>query len=154
MFLGVVLLNMVRERFWCRYVCPAGALLGLVSRWNLVKLKIDAEKCNDCSLCALHCETQATPRGRGVAPGRMRLLLHVRFYLSQGSHLSAAPTAPAKSKPIDLSRRRLLLAPAFGLVAVPLFRPLSLHRACLGEAHSASRSVARAAVPRHVHQVR
>ena len=33
-FLGVILLNLVRPRFWCRYVCPAGALLGVLARWH------------------------------------------------------------------------------------------------------------------------
>ncbi len=41
LFLGLLLLNMTRERFWCRYFCPLGALLGLFSRWNLLKLRID-----------------------------------------------------------------------------------------------------------------
>ena len=33
--LTVVLLNLLADRFWCRYLCPLGALLGLVarSRW-------------------------------------------------------------------------------------------------------------------------
>ena len=38
-FLAVILLNLYRERFWCRYLCPAGALLALLARWNLVKVK-------------------------------------------------------------------------------------------------------------------
>ncbi|MBE3130429.1 MAG: 4Fe-4S binding protein, partial [Acidobacteria bacterium] len=57
LFLGAVALNSRKERFWCRYLCPTGALLGLLSRWNLFKLKIDEEKCIKCGLCTQHCET-------------------------------------------------------------------------------------------------
>jgi polyferredoxin len=60
-FLAVILLNAYRERFWCRYVCPAGALLALLSRWSLVKVRVDGEKCTRCKACTLHCQTQATP---------------------------------------------------------------------------------------------
>ena len=61
LFLAVVLLNLSRERFFCRYLCPTGALLGLLARWNLVKVRVDEEKCTKCRVCALHCQTQAAP---------------------------------------------------------------------------------------------
>ena len=32
LFLGVIALNAVADRFWCRYLCPLGALLGLLSK--------------------------------------------------------------------------------------------------------------------------
>jgi len=44
-FLLFLLLNMWRERFWCRYLCPTGAFLGLAARFNLFKLKVDEAKC-------------------------------------------------------------------------------------------------------------
>ena len=31
-FVAILLLNLIAERFWCRYLCPLGALLGLGSR--------------------------------------------------------------------------------------------------------------------------
>ena len=60
-FISVILLNVARERFWCRYLCPAGALLGLLARWNLVKLRIDADQCIECNRCNEVCQSQATP---------------------------------------------------------------------------------------------
>jgi len=56
LFLGLILLNMTRERFWCRYLCPLGALLGLAARWNVLKLRVDQEKCIECGLCYIVCE--------------------------------------------------------------------------------------------------
>jgi len=43
-----VLLNLSRERYFCRYLCPAGALFGLLGRWSLVKVRVDKEKCTEC----------------------------------------------------------------------------------------------------------
>ncbi|MFQ5720878.1 MAG: 4Fe-4S binding protein, partial [Candidatus Aminicenantales bacterium] len=33
----LILFNLLYERFWCRYLCPLGALLGVFSRWNIFK---------------------------------------------------------------------------------------------------------------------
>ena len=32
LFLGILALNLLTDRFWCRYLCPLGALLGLLSK--------------------------------------------------------------------------------------------------------------------------
>jgi ferredoxin len=61
LFVLAVGLNAKKERFWCRYVCPLGALLGLFSRWNVFKVRVDMDKCIKCNLCTMHCQTQAVP---------------------------------------------------------------------------------------------
>jgi MauM/NapG family ferredoxin protein len=58
-FVVVLSLNAVRSRFWCRYLCPLGALLGLVSKVSRVRYKVDGEKCISCQRCALTCPTGA-----------------------------------------------------------------------------------------------
>jgi len=40
---------------WCRYLCPYGALLGLVSILSPFKVRRDAEACIDCGRCAKAC---------------------------------------------------------------------------------------------------
>ena len=60
-FTGIVALNLWRARFWCRYVCPLGALLGFAGKNPLVRLKKDEEACNDCRLCAAACPAGACP---------------------------------------------------------------------------------------------
>jgi polyferredoxin len=41
--------------FWCRYLCPYGALLGLVSFFSPTKIKRETSSCIDCNLCARAC---------------------------------------------------------------------------------------------------
>ncbi|WP_294605743.1 4Fe-4S binding protein [uncultured Bacteroides sp.] len=43
-------------RTWCNTMCPVGTLLGFISRFSLFKIRIDAEKCNHCGLCATKCK--------------------------------------------------------------------------------------------------
>jgi polyferredoxin len=51
----LVLLSMLVENFWCRFLCPYGALLGLTSLLSPVKIRRDADACIDCGKCARAC---------------------------------------------------------------------------------------------------
>jgi len=44
-------------RFWCRYLCPLGGVLGLFNRVSILKLKLDMDKCTDCGKCLTICPT-------------------------------------------------------------------------------------------------
>lgn len=58
-FVGVLALNAIRPRSWCRYLCPLGSLLGLVAKITWVRYVVDEAKCNACQRCALSCPTGA-----------------------------------------------------------------------------------------------
>jgi polyferredoxin len=60
-FLGIVLLEMWQPRYWCRNLCPLGALLGLVSRFSLTRRKVSAA-CTLCGDCRRVCPMNAIPR--------------------------------------------------------------------------------------------
>jgi MauM/NapG family ferredoxin protein len=123
LFLGAVLLNLWKERFWCRYLCPAGALLGLAARGNILKLRIDEDACIKCGLCSQHCPTQAEP----YPNPKWRSSECVYCATCAAICPTAAIGFPASAKPerlktIDVRKRRLVLASLAGLAAVPLFR--------------------------------
>jgi len=61
----VIALNLFRNRFWCRYICPLGGLLGIFGKNPTLRIKVDEEKCSDCSLCVMECQTGADPKGEG-----------------------------------------------------------------------------------------
>ncbi|MBW1847794.1 MAG: 4Fe-4S dicluster domain-containing protein [Deltaproteobacteria bacterium] len=61
LFLFILFLNRIRPRFWCRVLCPLGAMLGIVSKFSIMKLEKDTEKCTDCKLCVKHCQGAASP---------------------------------------------------------------------------------------------
>ena len=54
MFVVILGCAYLAPRFWCRYLCPAGALFALCSRRPLVRRMVD-ESCTRCNLCVQKC---------------------------------------------------------------------------------------------------
>jgi ferredoxin len=65
LFLVILFLNRIRPRFWCRFLCPLGALLGLFSRFTILRLEKDQERCTGCHAC-----TRTCPGAAGPEPGK------------------------------------------------------------------------------------
>ncbi len=63
LFVGALLLNRFYPRFWCRVLCPLGALLGQTARFALFGIEKDTERCTDCNLCLRHCQGGDSPQG-------------------------------------------------------------------------------------------
>ena len=51
----LTLLSTLVQNFWCRYLCPYGALMGLASLLSPIKIRRDQEACIDCGKCAKAC---------------------------------------------------------------------------------------------------
>lgn len=51
----LIFLSVIFRNFWCRYLCPYGALLGVFSLLSPLKIKRNKESCIDCNLCAKAC---------------------------------------------------------------------------------------------------
>ena len=43
-------------RTYCNTICPVGTVLSFLSRFSLLRVRIDTEKCNSCSLCSRQCK--------------------------------------------------------------------------------------------------
>lgn len=52
---GLLFLSIIFRNFWCRYLCPYGALLGIASLISPNKIKRNPVSCIDCGLCAKAC---------------------------------------------------------------------------------------------------
>ncbi|MDH7513099.1 MAG: 4Fe-4S binding protein [Clostridiales bacterium] len=123
LFIGLVLLNMTRERFWCRYLCPLGAFLGLLARWNIAKVRIDEKKCIECHLCTLHCQTQANPYPNEEWRSHECVYCYTCAAICPTDAVSfPAATRPEKFEVVDFSRRKLILTSALAAVAAPFFK--------------------------------
>ena len=48
-------LSVMFRNFWCRYLCPYGALLGLIGFFSPTKIKRNEASCIDCSECSKVC---------------------------------------------------------------------------------------------------
>lgn len=54
----LVLLSVLIQNFWCRYLCPYGAMLGLVALLSPIRIRREPEACIDCAKCARECPSQ------------------------------------------------------------------------------------------------
>ncbi len=61
LFIAILVLEFWQPRFWCRHLCPEGALLSLVSRFSLLNRRVSAA-CSNCVLCRRVCPMDAIPQ--------------------------------------------------------------------------------------------
>jgi ferredoxin len=124
-FIGVMLANRFITRFWCRALCPLGALLGVFSRFSLYGLKKDHARCTDCNLCLVNCQAADSPQGgvkwqgsechlcfncESVCPEDV---LHFQFFPNLKTSVASAP---------DLKKRAVMLSGFAGLALYPMSR--------------------------------
>lgn len=51
----LMLLSVVIKNFWCRYLCPYGALMGFIGLFSPAKITRNPDTCTDCHACTEAC---------------------------------------------------------------------------------------------------
>ena len=64
LFGAVIAASLWIERFWCRYLCPLGALLALGQKLSLVKIRRNDSSCIHCHLCHTSCPVNLNPEAK------------------------------------------------------------------------------------------
>jgi MauM/NapG family ferredoxin protein len=121
LFVGILALEAIERRFWCRYLCPLGAFFGLMARIPLIRRKVSEPDCTSCSLCARSCRMAAVGEGY-LATDRAECIACFdceALCPERAIHFGVAGGAGAANP--DLTRRGLLIACGLGALAVPLF---------------------------------
>jgi MauM/NapG family ferredoxin protein len=115
-FGGIIVLNRLVPRFWCRYLCPLGAFLSLISPLGLFKRRVN-EDCNECMKCQKTCPMGAIPDN----PKATRLHECIQCRTCADVCPQKAITFPAslylggEYSKIDFSRRGFIYSLAGGL---------------------------------------
>jgi len=121
----VLALSAWRPRFYCRYVCPLGALLGIAARWSLWRMgrrDTDGEACTGCGRCNHHCEGACDPADR-IRWAECVLCYNCRDDCPE--RILGYATPPSTTGEIagpDVDRRKVIAAAASGAILLPLAR--------------------------------
>ncbi len=122
LFVAILMLNRLQRRFWCRSLCPLGALLGLAARLTPFQ-RVVGNACDHDGMCRRTCETGAIDEddleydpAECIACNRCVTNCHLGV-------VSFRPISPfvRLARPLDLSRRRLLTGLAGGGFGALLF---------------------------------
>ncbi|MCK4433927.1 4Fe-4S binding protein [Candidatus Bathyarchaeota archaeon] len=50
-----IVLALLISRFWCRYLCPLGAIAGAFNKVSIVNISLDEKRCKKCFVCLEAC---------------------------------------------------------------------------------------------------
>ena len=122
MFTTIIVLNAIADRFWCRYLCPLGGLLALLSKIAFLR-QILRPQCNHCGDCVVSCpmDAIAPERNYEIDPGECTVCADCIAVCSQnalGVRYAWQPTW----REYDPGRRQILLSLAAGAVGTTLLR--------------------------------
>jgi polyferredoxin len=124
LLVAVVFANRYIPRFWCRVLCPLGALLGVFSRFSLFGMEKNHAKCTDCNLCLSHCQGADSPQG-GVKWRQDECHMCLNCENACPEDVIKFRFLPNRKSTItkpDLQRRTLLATTAAGAAFVPAAR--------------------------------
>ncbi len=127
---AILAANAIRPRFWCRYLCPLGGLLGLASRVSLLRRSVDQEKCSRCRKCARECPVGAIDSEKEYRSDPGECTLCLRCVEGCPAHAIALrrETRPAAPDLEGLTRRQVLGSFGLMLAGVALLRLPSVLR--------------------------
>lgn len=132
LFFGTIALNLLADRFWCRYLCPLGALLGWLSKIALFRPVIGSA-CTGCTRCAIACKPGAihtvnkakathSAADMTIMPSECILCLDCLASCTKEGMGIKPVLRPAPAQEFDLSRRQFLQTAALGSAGLVLLR--------------------------------
>ena len=111
LFLLVIGAGVFIERFWCRYLCPLGAALGIAQKFSLTEVTRSEETCITCGKCNKSCPM-------GLEPLSVERVTDADC-ISCGRCTEACPVE--KTLFFSFGRKKVLSALAVGVLGVGLF---------------------------------
>ncbi len=76
---GFVILSMFVGRPYCRFLCPYGALLSLLSRFSRWNVQLSPKDCLQCQLCEVACPYGAIRESNTQSPRRTKTAIILAF---------------------------------------------------------------------------
>jgi polyferredoxin len=115
----LLMMNLYKRRFFCNYLCPLGALYGIVARFSIFNLKTNKE-CISCNACAKNCTYNGSPYKDYMKSECMTCFNCVPPCPKDAIDVSFGAPKKENRTTIDLGRRKIIGSTASGLVAAAL----------------------------------
>ncbi len=112
--------EMFQRRFFCRNVCPLGALLGWFAGLGLTGLRGGDEGCGSCRLCARICRMGAIDEQRRVSRQQCSLCMDCLQHCPRQIISLQRTILGSQGVGLSLSRRKFLGVLAVGVVVTPV----------------------------------
>jgi len=121
-FFGAIFLNLLVPRFYCRFICPLGALFGVLARWTPWRIGKREGECSNCEVCENNCEGACDPFGK-IRVSECLLCMNCLDACRQ-TQMRYGPNRSAASEieSLGVTRRGFLVVAVSGLAAVPAMR--------------------------------
>ncbi|GIW88475.1 MAG: (4Fe-4S)-binding protein [Isosphaeraceae bacterium] len=121
-FIGLLVANWWIPRFFCRVLCPLGALLGVFSRFALWRIDRDPVRCTDCDLCLKSCEGASDPH-KDLRKSECFVCLNcIEDCPHDALTFRFLPRKASEVTYPEVGRRQIMLAGLAGLIAFPMVR--------------------------------
>jgi polyferredoxin/formate hydrogenlyase subunit 6/NADH:ubiquinone oxidoreductase subunit I len=117
---AVFLAERIQQRFFCRNICPLGALLGLTARTGPFKGHGGSDDCRKCRACRSVCRMGAIDPDRRIAMNECILCLDCLEKCPRGIIAFRFSKPVARPPPVSLTRRSLMASMAAGAI-LPMF---------------------------------
>jgi len=121
-FTAALLLNLVIPRFYCRILCPLGALQGILGKYALWRIGRKHGKCSGCHLCDSQCEGACQPSAQIRIPECVLCMNCIHTCRDDLVGYNTFRSISGETASPDLSRRGFVIASVSGIAAVPLLR--------------------------------
>ncbi|MBN2036318.1 MAG: 4Fe-4S binding protein [Chitinispirillaceae bacterium] len=119
------------RRFWCQYVCPSGALFGLLARAPLFRRTHFISQCNSCAACSRICPTRSIDANAIEATNTAECIvcgLCTQIKATCSGFRFSLPARQSITAP-DLKRRHAAAGIAGGLLLLPVVKLTAINRA-------------------------
>lgn len=132
LFLAILFLGLNSRRFWCRNLCPLGALLGLFSRFRLVQRNV-SEACTSCAVCERSCRMNAIADDYSSTNTAECIECSECVSVCKPNAVTYGFGKRRGEHKIDFSRRRFMQASLCGVASVAAVRVEAKNRNQTGE---------------------
>jgi len=124
-FLLLIGFGLWRRRFYCRNICPLGALFALLSRFSFIRRRVN-DNCTECEICLKGCRMEAVgSKGKGTIRGECIECMDCEVVCRQKA-ISFSPAGKSGDcsviERVDFTRREVIGSVVGGLALLPLFK--------------------------------